>query len=116
MKKLLLILTILLIGYNASANSIIKSTTGDPEILKEKAIIELNYKDGIYKEDYLINLDGVHTNVTYAMSLLYKKNDGTQASALKYHPNVGNEFSPVNVGVVPTITPINPHNYTLVLP
>jgi len=65
MKKLLLILTILLIGYNASANSLFKSTTGDPEILKEKAIIELNYKDGIYKEDYLINFETIQSFKNY---------------------------------------------------
>ena len=74
------------------------------------------YAPNIDHDGFDIDFTAVHTNVTYAFSLLYKKNDGTQQSALKYHPNQGNEYTPVNIGVVPTITSVNPHGYTLVLP
>ena len=74
------------------------------------------YAPNIDHDDFEINLDGVHTNVTYALSLLYKKNNGSQSSALKYHPNVGNEYTPTNFGVVPNIIPLNPHSYALVQP
>ena len=62
------------------------------------------YAPNIDHDGFDVDFTAVHTNVTYAMSLLYKKNDGTQQSALKYHPNVGNEYTPANIGVVPTIT------------
>ena len=74
------------------------------------------YAPNTDSDDFFIDFSSLYTNVTYVFSLLYKKNDGTQVSALKYHPNVGNEYSPVNIAVVPTITAVNPSGYSLVLP
>ena len=65
-------------------------------------------------DDFLIDLTATHTNVTYGMSVLYKKNDGTQTSSLKYHPNVGNEYTPVNAVAYPSIPITNPANLTIV--
>ena len=65
-------------------------------------------------DDFKIDLSGVHTNVTYAASFLYKKNDGTQASALKYHPGVGNDYTPTNIDAVPSIPVINPNGLAIV--
>ena len=67
-------------------------------------------------DSYKIDVGSSHTNVTYAASFLYKKNDGSQASALKYHPGVGNEYTPVNITAVPSlgVTVVNPNGLTIV--
>ena len=65
-------------------------------------------------DDQRIDLSAPLTNVTHAFSFLYKKNDGTTASADKW---AGGDFTPTNIAVHATVpTVINPSAYSVIQP
>ena len=65
-------------------------------------------------EDFVIDLSSVHTNVAYAFSFIYKKNDGSTASADKWLGN--GDYTPENIATYPSVpTTINPSAYSVVL-
>lgn len=64
-------------------------------------------------EDFLIDISSVHTDVAFAFSFIYKKNDGTTPSAQKWLG--GGDYTPENIAVYPTVpTVINPSAYNVV--
>ena len=68
------------------------------------------------EDDFLIDLSSTHTNVAHAFSFVYKKNDGTTASADKWQEG---DWTPVNVGTYaapPISKVVNPSNYSIVVP
>ena len=67
------------------------------------------------EDDFLIDLSETLTNVTYSFSFLYKKNDGTTASADKWTPAGLGNYSPVNISTFPTPpSTVNPSGYAVV--
>jgi hypothetical protein len=63
----------------------------------------------------VLSFDGQHTNVAFAYSGAYKKNDGSTASADKW--TVG-EYTPENIAVYPTVPQptSNPNGFPVVVP
>ena len=74
------------------------------------------YLPNIDDDDYLIDLDScTYVNVTYAASFRYKRNNGTTASAEKYHPlTPPNDFTPENISVHPVVVVKNLNGLTIV--
>jgi hypothetical protein len=67
-------------------------------------------------ENNSISLDGEVVDVAYAASFVYKKNDGSTASADKWQQG---SYTPVNIGTYPTYTGasvVNPSGYAIVQP
>jgi hypothetical protein len=65
-------------------------------------------------EDFVIDISSVHTNVAFAFSFIYKKNDGSTASADKWISN--GDYTPENIATYPTVaTTINPNGYSVVV-
>jgi hypothetical protein len=75
------------------------------------------YSPNTFSEDnHSISLDGAVTDVAFAFSGVYKKNDGTTSSAMKWQE--GN-YTPVNVSTYPSyvgVSVVNPSNYAIVQP
>jgi len=63
-------------------------------------------------DDAVVSLDGTNIDVAWAMSMCYKKVDGTTASADKYQLG---DYVPVNASVWPAVVvPVNPNSYPVV--
>ena len=75
------------------------------------------YSPNTYSEDnHSISLDGTVTDVAYAFSGVYKKNDGSTTSANKWQEG---DYTPVNAGTYPSyvgVSVVNPNNYAIVQP
>ena len=66
--------------------------------------------------DFALDLTGTLTNCAHALSFVYKKEDGSTASADKWQQG---DYIPENIGTYPappTGKVINPSNYSIVLP
>jgi hypothetical protein len=67
-------------------------------------------------ENFLIDLSSVHTNVAFAFSFIYKKNDGSTASADKWIVPQGGDYTPENIATYPTVPlVVNPNAYNVVV-
>jgi hypothetical protein len=68
------------------------------------------------EDNNIISLDGVVVDVAFAASFVYKKNDGTTPSELKWQQG---DYTPVNVSTYPTYTGasvVNTSGYAIVQP
>jgi hypothetical protein len=68
------------------------------------------------EDNHNISLDGTVTDVAFAASFVYKKNDGSTTSANKWQEG---DYTPVNVGTYPSyvgVSVLNPSNYAIVQP
>ena len=66
------------------------------------------------EDNFNIDVSATLTNVAHAFSFLYKKNDGTTASADKWQ---GGDYTPENIATYPTVPAVtNPTAYSIVQP
>ena len=68
------------------------------------------------EDNHNISLDGTVTDVAYAASFVYKKNDGSTTSANKWQEG---DYTPVNIGTYPSYvgaSVVNPNAYAIVQP
>jgi len=68
------------------------------------------------EDDHNISLDGTVTDVAYAFSGVYKKNDGSTTSVNKWQEG---DYTPVNASTYPSYvgtSVVNPNNYAIVQP
>ena len=73
------------------------------------------YSPATSDDDQKIDLSATLVAVTYAASFLYKANDNSTPSLLKWSPEGNGEYTPVNASNYPTPpTVVNPSGYTIV--
>ena len=79
---------------------------------------KIGHNSGMYapddeNDDFLIDLSSVHTDVAFAFSFIYKKNDGSTPSLEKWLGN--GDYTPENIATYPTVPSVtNPTAYNVV--